>query len=193
MEGMKIQFGHGGHILDGWMNLEQHQADITKPLAFKNDSVDFILIEHCLEHVTPAEGYRFLKEALRILKRKGVIRVIVPDLHKMWLHCDDRYLSLLQAGLRTWWPAAGLMIPHEGYKPTAVDAVESLIFCHGHKSVYNEDLLSLLMEVAGFDCTPCDYLKSNHKELDGVDSHWRYMGLENCVLESCVVEGTKRV
>ncbi len=189
----KIQFGSGGHKLDGWLNLEEHQADITKPLAFKTDSVDFALIEHCLEHVSPQNGYRFLQEARRILKPNGVLRVIVPDISKVWLHCNGRYLALLQDGLRTWWPAAGITIPHSGYVPTEIDAVETLIFCHGHKAVYNEDLLSLLMEVAGFDVTPCDYLKSNHPELNGVDCHHRYMGLENCILESCVCEGTKKI
>jgi SAM-dependent methyltransferase len=189
----KIQFGSSGNLLDGWTNLQEHECDISKPLPFQSDSADFLFLEHVLEHVTPHEGYRFLKEALRVLKPGGVVRIIVPDIEKIWLHCDDRYLSLLQEGMKNWWPAAGLMLPHNGYRPTEVDAVESLIFCHGHKSIYNENLLMLLMEVAGFDVTPCDYMKSQYPELNEIDSHWKYMGLENCILESCVAEGTKKL
>ena len=79
----KVQFASGGNHLDGWLNLEQSNGDITKPLAFKNDSVDFIFIEHGSEHVTPQQGYRFLMECYRILKKDGVIRVIVPDIDQV--------------------------------------------------------------------------------------------------------------
>src|SRR5439155_644179 len=163
---VRIQFGHGGHMLDGWINLEQHQADITKPLAFKDDSVDFILIEHCLEHVSPQDGYKFLLNAHRILKPSGVIRVVVPDIEKVWLHCDDRYKSMLKESAAKWWTAAGLPVNiNLPFEPTDRDAVEALIFCHGHKSIYTEELLGILMEIAGFDTVPCEYRKSNHPEL----------------------------
>src|SRR5437762_8379307 len=121
----KIQFGHGGHILGGWLNLEQHQADITKPLAFKDNSVDFILIEHCLEHVTPQEGYRFLKESRRILKSGGVIRVIVPSIDNLWIRCNVGYLSMLREGIKKWWPDAGISLPNSEYVPTDGEAVET--------------------------------------------------------------------
>lgn len=185
---MKIQFGHGGHKLEGWLNLEQHEADITKPLAFKNDSVDFIFIEHVLEHVTPQQGYRFLEESYRTLKPDGVIRVIVPDVHKVYTRCTPGYLALLEEGSKTWFHEAGLVRPN---KLAPHDAVKALVFCHGHQAVYNSDLLWTLIESVGLTAKKVEYGKSNHTELNGVDSHWKYMGLENCILESCVVEGTK--
>lgn len=187
----KIQFGHGGHILEGWLNLEQHQTDITKPLAFKNDSVDFILIEHVLEHVTPQQGYKFLLEAHRILKPNAVIRVIVPDIIKVGRLApkSESYMAMLREGIKTWWPAANWKTPTDN--PTAKDAIESLIFCHGHQAIYTEELLLVLVACAGFNVKTCEYGHSEHPELNGVDSHWKYMGLENCILESCVVEGAK--
>lgn len=188
----KIQFGSSGNLLDGWLNLQEHQCDISKPLPYQSDSVDFLFAEHVVEHVAPGEGYRFFKECRRVLRTGGVVRIVVPDISKIWLHCDAKYLALLQEGMKTWWPAAGLQLPSDNYFPNEVDAVESLIFCHGHKSVYTEDMLMLLMEVAGLDVTPCDYMKSQHPELHEIDSHWKYMGLENCILESCVCEGTKK-
>lgn len=189
---MKLHIGHGGHMLDGWQNLEQHQCDITKPLDFKNDSADFILIEHVLEHVTPQQSYRFLLESHRILRSEGVIRVVVPDIRKVWMLANTEYLSLLKDGIKTWWPAGMWKdAPPDDYQPTKKDAVETLIFCHGHQAIYTQSLLETLVSAVGFRAVPCQYRKSKHPELDGVDSHWKYMGLENCILESCVVEGTK--
>ncbi len=186
---MKVQFGHGGHLLDGWLNLEQHEADITKPLAFKNDSVDFVMMSHVLEHVTPQQGYKFLLEAYRILKPSGVVRIIVPDIQKTWRLCDNRYLDLLKEGIKTWWPAANWKTPIDN--PTDRDAVETLIFCHGHQALYTKDLLVMLMFCAGFTAKVCEYGKSLHPELNDVDRHHLYMGLENCILESVIIEGTK--
>lgn len=191
MDTVKIQFGHGGHKLEGWLNLEQHEADITKPLAFKNDSVDFILLEHVLEHITPQQGYRFLLEVHRILRSGGVIRVIVPDIVKLWIECDESYLALLKSGLKDWYPAIGRPAPPPDFVPDVRDAIEALVFCHGHQAVYSEEILEVIMQSTGFRVDECYYGCSKHPELNGVDSHWKYMGLENCVLESCVVEGTK--
>lgn len=186
----RIQFGHGGHKLEGWLNLEQHEADITKPLAFKNDSVDFIFIEHVLEHVTPQQGYSFLLESYRILKPSGVVRIVVPDIEKVsrLAGSSEPYIALLKEGFKTWYPAIGKSVPEY---PTTVDAIESLIFCHGHQAIYTEQILKILMATAGFYATPCEYGKSRHHELNGVDSHWKWMTWETCVLESTVVEAQK--
>lgn len=76
---MKLNLGCGGNILEGWSNHDA-DVDITKPLPWKDNIADFILIEHCLEHVTGPEGFRFMKEAHRVLKPGGVLRICVPQL-----------------------------------------------------------------------------------------------------------------
>lgn len=185
----KIQFASGGNHLDGWLNLEESNGDITKPLAFENDSVDFIFIEHGLEHVTPQQGYKFLLESYRILKSNGVIRVIVPDVQKVLRESNEQYFGLLREGVKTWWPAANWLGNYEVI--TKKDAVETLIFCHGHQSIYTSSLLETLMLTVGFTTLTGFYGRSSHPALHDIDSHWKYMGLENCILESCVCEGTK--
>ncbi len=187
---MKIQFGSSGNIMDGWLNLQEHDGDITKPLPFKNDSVDFILIEHVLEHVTPLQGFRFLKEARRILKVGGVIRVIVPDVHKIWVRCDPDYLNFIDESMDQWWAAANVGTPNHPCDDKI--AVETILSCHGHQSAYTEELLHTFIESAGLDVIPAHYGKSMFTELDGVDFHWNYMGLRRCKLESVVAEGIKR-
>lgn len=79
---LKVQFGCGGNQLEGFKNHDS-DVDISKPLPYGNDSVDFIFIEHCLEHVNSHQATDFLKEALRILKPRGVIRICVPQLRNI--------------------------------------------------------------------------------------------------------------
>lgn len=90
MSELKVQFGCGSNILEGWEN-HDGEVDITKELPYKENSVDFILIEHCLEHVNCACGMHFLMEARRILKPGGVLRVCVPAALEMPTreHCID--------------------------------------------------------------------------------------------------------
>lgn len=188
----KIQFGANDNLLEVWVNFRnENDCDITKPLPFKDDSADFLFAEHLLEHVTPQQGYKFLLEAYRILKSGGVFRIIVPDIDKVFrlVGDNDSYIALLKEGIKTWWPAANWKQPTE--TPTTADAVETLIFCHGHQSIYTERLLQVLMAATGFYAKACEYGKSTYPELNGIDSHWKYIGLENCILESCCVEGTK--
>lgn len=87
---MKIQFGAGGNQLDGFINHDR-DVDITKPLPYSDGVADFVFIEHCLEHVNGANGFRFMEEAHRILKPGGILRICVPHLEKITdvAHCRD--------------------------------------------------------------------------------------------------------
>lgn len=54
--------------------------DLTKPLPFKNNSVDCIYSSHTLEHLYFDDAKKLLNECFRVLKPGGLIRVVVPDL-----------------------------------------------------------------------------------------------------------------
>lgn len=79
---LKVNFGCGGNVIEGWKN---HDSDvpIEQPLPYADGEVDFILIEHCMEHVTHIEALGFLKEAYRILKSGGTLRVCIPVLTRL--------------------------------------------------------------------------------------------------------------
>jgi SAM-dependent methyltransferase len=55
--------------------------DVRKPLPFEDDSVDEIYTSHLLEHLTYADGLRFLEELRRVIKPDGIIRIVSPDYH----------------------------------------------------------------------------------------------------------------
>lgn len=78
-------------MIPGWLNTEYPDHDITKPLRFKDGSVDKILAEHVCEHVSAPDCLRFFEECHRILKPGGVLRVCVPVLDRIqdYAHLRD--------------------------------------------------------------------------------------------------------
>ena len=64
-----------------WNKLNKIQfVDATKSLPFKDSSVECIYTSHMLEHLSKDGAKIFLKEALRVLKIGGILRISVPDL-----------------------------------------------------------------------------------------------------------------
>jgi predicted SAM-dependent methyltransferase len=54
--------------------------DASRRLPFLSESVDKIYCSHFLEHVPPDKGKHVLKECYRVLKKDGIMRLVVPDL-----------------------------------------------------------------------------------------------------------------
>lgn len=79
---MKLNLGCGGNILAGFENRDA-DVDISKPLPWKDNSVEFILAEHVFEHISPQDALRFLDECRRILKPGGILRLCVPVLDSL--------------------------------------------------------------------------------------------------------------
>ena len=90
----KLHLGCGFQILKGWDNIDNVPRtkgiiihDLTKPLSYAENSVDFIFNEHFIEHLTDGEGFNFLKECFRV-------GVISEDETKQTLDMiDDRNLT----------------------------------------------------------------------------------------------------
>jgi predicted SAM-dependent methyltransferase len=58
-------------------------VDISGALPNEDNSVDFIYCSHVLEHFEKNEAIKILKECRRVLKTKGRIRIVLPDLDKI--------------------------------------------------------------------------------------------------------------
>lgn len=54
--------------------------ELTKPLPFNDNSVDYVYSSHFLEHTSFEEAQKILAEIYRVLKPNGVARIVVPDL-----------------------------------------------------------------------------------------------------------------
>lgn len=85
-----LNLGCGGRFRDGWTNVNFTStgkgviaADLGKGIPFPNESFDVVYHSHLLEHFSKADAPKFLKECHRVLRKGGVIRVVVPDLESI--------------------------------------------------------------------------------------------------------------
>jgi len=99
-------------------------------IPFPDDSVDYIYSSHLLEHLFKEDARNFLKEAYRVLKKDGIVRICVPDLEyaiSLYKKRDkERALYYFFSNCKS------------GY------------FSH-HKYMYDFDLLRQFLEDAGFN------------------------------------------
>lgn len=74
----------------GWINLDKQPkwepdalGDWNDLSEFLDDSFDFVVNHHSLEHVGCGEGLPFVKEAYRVLKPGGSLLIFVPNLRAL--------------------------------------------------------------------------------------------------------------
>ena len=58
------------------------QHNLTRGIPFDDDSVEYIYASHFLDSLTRSDGLRLLKEAWRVLRPGGMIRLSVSDLER---------------------------------------------------------------------------------------------------------------
>ena len=80
---LRVILGAGPIRFEGWFQTDKELLDVTSPedwsTLFKPDSIDSVLSEHMLEHLTEDEGRIAVTECYRYLKPGGLFRVAVPD------------------------------------------------------------------------------------------------------------------
>ena len=54
--------------------------DLKKPLPYADSSIDYVYTSHFLEHLSRDDGKKLIGEAFRVLKPRGLVRLVVPDL-----------------------------------------------------------------------------------------------------------------
>lgn len=98
-----VNIGCGSNYDNRWINLDLHPSkfvkhhNIKKSLPFPSQSVDVIYHSHVLEHLTKKEANNFIKDCFRVLKKGGIMRVVVPDLEQICIE----YLKNLDKGFST--------------------------------------------------------------------------------------------
>lgn len=101
---VKVQLGCGNNLLDGWQNFGR-DPDIKKPLPFETRSVDFIYLEHVIEHVDYLAAMRFFVEAKRVLRSGGVLRLAFPDVYRSRNLTEARSIMLEHGHAMAWVPS----------------------------------------------------------------------------------------
>lgn len=162
---MKLHLGCGGNRMSGWVNIDTGgadvNADLTKPWPFPDASARLMYTEHMLEHMTPTDGEACLREAFRVLKPGGVIRIALPSVsHLCKLVAEGRWK---EQDWLTW--------PQFSHVQTAAEMMNMVFRDWGHQWMYDEEELERRLRNAGFtDVTTQFYGHSVHDELKGLES-----------------------
>lgn len=145
----KYNLGCGPHYLDGWVNVDLIDKDpITPdkvldfrhfPWAIKKSSATELMASHVLEHFNKEDGYKFIAECHRILRRGGLLRLAVPDMDK-FIYAHQTGDKGILGGYR--WEDMNLCM--------GGDQSEAIEFLR-HKYMYSFESLAYILEKQGFE------------------------------------------
>ncbi len=162
---VKLNLGCGDVLLEGWINVDRREDvpgidvnyDLSRPFPFRDSTVDFIYNEHFLEHLTPEEGVRFLRECRRCLKPGGVARIAMPHIKSVINHYFNDDFKSDQAR-------------RDGIQTKA--EMVNIGFKHwGHQWLYDETELYRRLREAGFEQIELRaFNESPHPELRNLET-----------------------
>ena len=122
-----------------------HWADASKHLPLPDNSVDILYSSHMLEHLARQKAQSFLREAKRVIKSGGIIRIVVPDLR---LLVDD----YMKNGAADEFMAKLLM--NKDMPSSLIEKLKYLfVGDRHHQWNYDADSLSNLLKISGFEHT----------------------------------------
>ena len=131
---------------------------------FNDSSANVVYSSHVLEHLTIKSSQLFLSEARRVLKKGGILRIVVPDLYMNSIEYVENYPKGLAESssyyLRT------LNLHREGQYPANASLIHKFLgflqgYPHQHKYMYDKNSLSELLTANNFEqIVICDFGKS---------------------------------
>lgn len=151
-------------IYKNWpKNIIKH--DVTKGLPFKNCSVDYIYSSHFIEHITREQAIQLMAECYRVLKYKGVMRIVVPDLKKI-------SQSYIQNNIDADKFLESLHVIPSFKKTTYAEKIFPWLFTKDkHKYMYDFESLSKLLVKVGFEkVTLTDYRQGVVPDIQKLDN-----------------------
>lgn len=123
-----------------------------------NGKVDVVYASHVLEHLDNRTRNNFLKEAHRVLKPTGVIRIVVPDLY----YHAKKYvenIATTESAAETFLHTIHLRLPEESSLLKRVYYLW-MGYPHLHKNMYDKYTLEHL--VRDFKFAPVGYFSYGH-------------------------------
>jgi predicted SAM-dependent methyltransferase len=192
----KLQLGTSNNILDGWLNTDifpNHECvvylDATTRFPFDDNTFDYVMAEHMIEHIEYQAAQVMLKECLRVLKPGGRVRFATPDLSVMLaLHSNEKTED--QIHYIDW--SVSRSIP-QAQERRDVFVINLLFREWGHCFLYDAETLHHAMRISGFG--EVKFYKpgmSDDPMLRNLESHGREIGAEDInQFETIAVEARK--
>lgn len=85
-----LNLGCGSHFHSSWTNIDFVSTgqgviahNLLGGIPYDNHFFDVVYHSHVLEHFSKTDGERFIRECYRVLKKRGIIRIAVPDLQRI--------------------------------------------------------------------------------------------------------------
>jgi ubiquinone/menaquinone biosynthesis C-methylase UbiE len=165
--------------------------DLKKPLPFRDDTFTAIYASHVLEHLYLVEAQKLLVECKRILRHRGTIRLVVPDLHSMVLdylkgkngECiplSERHSSADHLNQRLGFRKPAPPVGNFAFKFYALWKD-----FHSHKWMYDSESLAHYLDQAGFnEIADRDFLRSDIPDIEEVEEPNRVLGGEGICIEA---------
>lgn len=193
----KLHLGAGNNVLDGWLNtdISVYRApvvylDATKRFPFDDNTFDYIMAEHMIEHVDYQAAQVMLRTCFRVLKPGGRARFATPDLDIL-LSLHSREKTEGQINYIDW--AIARFMP-EVRECKDVFVINNFFRAWGHCFLYDRETLRQALSSSGF--REIKFYKSGASEdpnLENLESHGRELGSEDIdQFETIVVEGCKQ-
>ena len=131
-----------------WPNIQL--VDIRKTLPLEDKSVDYVYCSHVLEHFEKKEVENILKECLRVMKKKALLRILLPDLKQLVEQYDgaDRFCREFY-----------------GYDKDTIGWTK--MFIRGHEWMYDQKSFIDLLKQVGF--VECQLSKSKVSKMPDVE------------------------
>jgi predicted SAM-dependent methyltransferase len=143
----KLHIGCGRNLKPGWINIDLGELadirlDLREPLPFRDGIATLVYSEHFFEHLSFAEGTRFLGESLRVLIPGGLVSIGVPD--------AEMSLRRYARGDREEWQRVRDLY-HPQWCTTSMHSVNYVFRQDGeHKYAYDFETLAALLKDCGF-------------------------------------------
>lgn len=194
---LALHCGCGNVIFPGWVNIDlafsgmqllpnrpkpDLLTDLTRPIPLPSGSATHVYANNFLEHLSYVHGERFLREAARLLRRGGVIRIVVPDIRKYaegYVSDDISFVDEIRASSE-YWP------DHADVPLTLLDTIVRGSASNGwvHCASYDWELLSRKLHQSGFNnVRRCSANASDDPRLRNIDGN----------LFACVIAEAEKV
>lgn len=204
---MKLNLGCGSQVIDGWVNVDYsigarlakfpffrilnkkiklfnlnwdnriYIHNLTKAFPWEDNSVDIVYSSHTLEHLPREEGLKFLNECHRVLRRGGIIRIVVPDLAYLVREYSEGRLRADEFVERL-----GVLY---GHSKNPIKNRLSPFIQFPHKCMYDSATLLTILRDIGFNVR-------NRESFDSDVEDIKLIELEGRTENAVIVEGEKK-